>query len=458
MLRRFPFLSMIEIEFVVVIGIYIAIMLAPALHSSAAVFATNAVVVIFSLLGILSEPDRSYSARKMVYLYVFFFMGLAPLMQFKTGAQTVGGYIIAESTYVKVNLIMAGVLVLFEVSYRFFYTHILRPFMRPRPAVEAVSEKKKRLWRNLMLGFGILSVVLTVAYFHAEPIRLLVRGLSRNEFGFTLERTSDIYLQFALNWIVRPLSALCCINYLAMGKNRTYKALLLCLMLIAYFPTSLERVRAAVFYIALLIMLLPSLRFRNRFALIFVAGFLIVFPLLENFRIWSDKGFDWPEFNIHMFDSMHYDSYQSFAFAFQNGFVDFTGQVSEFFLFWIPRIFWPTKPMNSGYRIAHTYDLDYDFIAMNFWGEGYILCGIVGVILFTFLLAWIVSKMDYTYYETFAGSTRNLFAPFYLLFLGLIFFCLRGDIIGGLIETITILGLNYLVYRLSLYLLRTNQA
>ncbi len=46
---------MIEIEFVVVIGIYIAIMLAPALHSSAAVFATNAVVVIFSLLGILSE-------------------------------------------------------------------------------------------------------------------------------------------------------------------------------------------------------------------------------------------------------------------------------------------------------------------------------------------------------------------------------------------------------------------
>ena len=439
-------------------AIYFAVMITPSLHSSTFVYTSNAVLVALSLAGILSEPDRAYSARKFVYFFIFFFMGLASLMQFKTGAQTVGGYIIHEGTYTQVNCIMIGVIVLFELSYRYFYKHIRQPFMHPSVPPGEVEPHRRKQWRTVLLCISVAASIITIAYYHNEWVRLISRGVSGAEFDIHRERTLDVYINLGLRWFIRPLTALCCINYLVMGHSRKYKIVFLSLMLVAFFPTSLERLRAAVFYMALLIILFPALKFKNRFSLLFLGGILIVFPFLNNFRIWKSAGWSWPKFDLSMFCAPDYDSYQSFAFALQNKFIDFSGQVFELFFFWVPRAWWPEKPMPSGFKMAHIYDLDYDFITMNFWGEGYVFCGFIGIFLFTVALAWLIAKMDRNYWQVFGGSTRNLFAPFYCLFLGLVFFILRGDLIGAIVESGTILGLNYLIYRISLYFLKSNRA
>lgn len=438
-------------------AIYFVVMATPSLHSSGRVYTTNALVTGMSLWGILSDPDRSFSARKFVYLFIFFFMGLAPLMQFKTGAQTVGGYIIHESTYTQVNLIMVGVIILFQLSYTYIYKRISRPLMRPSLSAVDVPEQRRRLWRNVLLGISVFATLVTIAYYHNEMIRLFTRGISIEEYDIHRERSPDIYINMGLRWFIRPLVALCCLNYWVMGRNKVYKSIFLGLMLITFFPTSLERLRAAVFYMALLIVVFPALKYRNRFIALFFGGMLLIFPLLNNFRTWATSRWSWPQFDLSALCEPDYDSYQSLAYALQSKFIDFSGQIGELLLFWVPRIFWADKPMPSGYRMAHTYDLSYDFISMNFWGEGYVTCGLAGILLFTIGLAWLMAKLDRTFWHDFRGSNNNLFTPFYLLFVGLVFFILRGDLIGAIVETATILGLNYLIYRISLYFLKSNR-
>lgn len=446
-------------EFLVLSGLYAVMVLSEGIHCSAAVYWTNAVIVVYSLASLLRRSDRSYSARKFFFLFVLFFMGIAPLMQFKMGVEAVGGYTIEEGTYVRVNAMIIGVMALFEAVYFYSYHHIGRPLMRPSEGVVAVGESRRRRWRLTLLGISVACVAATVIYFIDEPIRLLVRTLECDNHGYDGQlRTGGTYLKLLMEWIVRPLPAVCCLVYWIMGRSRGWKVVFLVLMLVTCFPTAIERLRTATYYIALLIVAFPGLRYGNRFVNVFLGGILVVFPWLNNFRRWGTEGAEWYHVDFSMLWDINFDSYQSLAFAVQNHFIDFAGQAQEFLLFWIPRFFWPDKPQMSGYRMAKEFDLSYDFIAMNFWGEGYIMAGYAGVALFTVGAAWILAKVDKTYWHFYDGMPRSLFAGLFLLLISLEFYCLRGDLAGGLITTLSLLALYYGVGRLTYGFLGSNRA
>ncbi|TGY05115.1 oligosaccharide repeat unit polymerase [Muribaculum sp. NM65_B17] len=437
--------------FIFVMAIYAIMIASPGKYKSDAVYLSNAAIIIYSLLHILSNENKAYSAKKIFYLFIFFFMGIAPLMQFKMGTETVGGYKISEDTYIITNLITLLMLFIYDLTYNYSYKHINKPILTLDKT--PVSVKKIKKWRAILLGISIVSVAYTIFYFRNNLYLLIFRGLS-DIVGDDVSQKSGNFTGPLFDCIIRPLSVVCCINYWAIGKSKTYKFYFFILMLISCFPISLARLRTAAYYMPLLILAFPKIRYNNRFIFLFLIGFLVIFPLLNNFRTWSNGSFEFSNLDFNMFCNMNYDSYQSFAFVVQNGIVTYGRQLLVVLFFWIPRSIWPDKPYMSGRWVAHEHDLWFDQISMNYFGEGFINGGILGVIVFTIFLAFITAKFDKSYWIFYKGSPNNLFAPFFLLFIGMYFFFMRGDLMYGTQYTICLLGTNFLIYKISRHYLK----
>ncbi|MBD5274765.1 MAG: O-antigen polysaccharide polymerase Wzy [Bacteroides sp.] len=421
-------------------------------YDSEIVYITNSIIIIYSLIHIISNESKSYSAIKIFYLFIFFFMGFAPLMQYKLGTETVGGYKISESTYILTNIILIFVLIIFDLSYKYIIQSNKRNKIKKSIKYfdignELLIENAK--WRNILLCLAIFSTFFTIYTFRNTPWLLLIRGIEDLTGAPQTVSESGNFSGPLFDCIIRPISVLCCINYLALGKNRKYKFIFIIIALIGCFPTSLSRLRTAAYYMPILILLLPKLRYNNRFILFFIAGFLIVFPLLNNFRTWSTGKLSTPKFDFEMFCNMNYDSYQSLAFVIQNDIVTYGKQLSVALFFWIPRSIWPDKPYMSGRMVAHEYNLWFDQISMNYFGEGYLNAGIIGIFIFTIILANITARFDYSFWIKNKGNLHSFFAPFYLLFIGMYFFFMRGDLMYGLEYTLCLMIVNYFIYFIS---------
>lgn len=433
------------VYFLLVLGIYIIILNSKGIYSSNGVYISNALIIIYSLYHLLANENRAYSGKKVFYLFIFFFMGIAPILQYKNGDQTVGGYDIHESTYVLTNLLLLFMLFIFDLFYYLFYKSqnlniICRLFVR-EVFNKIVASKKIVV---LLLCISIFSLLFTIYYFKDNLYLLVFRGM--DGLGESENASSGNYLMAFFNSFIRPLSVVCCVNYFCIGKSRWLKFLFLLIMLLTCFPTSLARLRTAAYYLPLLIIMFPALRFKNRYVLLLSLGLLFVFPFLNSFRNW-DGSLNF-SLDFSMFRSMNFDSYQSLAFVIQNDIVTYGRQLLLVFFFWIPRAIWESKPYMSGIMVADEYGLWFQQISMNYFGEGYLNGGIAGMCLFTIILAYVTALFDKLYWKYNNGSVRSLFSPFYLLFIGMYFFFMRGDLMYGTQYTVMLLFANYFVFKL----------
>lgn len=435
------------IQFLILLSIYVIILNSSGVYSDEMVYISNALIVVYSCYHILANEDRAYSAKKTFYLFVFFFMGIAPILQYKNGDQTVGGYDIYESTYISVNFTLFLILVCFDCFYSFFYKY--QKFRRLKrifiDETFILKEKERKCFRILLLAISILSLCCTVYYFKDRLYLLLLRGIEGQESEVT---ESGNFLSPLMNNFIRPLSVVSCVNYFCIGNSKKMKLTLLFIMLLTCFPTSLARLRTAAYYLPIVIILYPAFRWKNRYTIFFSSGLLFIFPLLNSFRNWTNEGFAGMKLDFEMFRSMNFDSYQSFAFVFQNDIVTYGKQLLLVFFFWVPRSIWESKPYMSGRMVAHEYGLWFDQISMNYWGEGYLNGGIIGVFVFTIVLAYVTVAFDKLYWEYNRGNVKTIFAPFFLFFISIYFFFMRGDLMYGFQYTIMLLVSNLLIFKL----------
>lgn len=415
-------------------------------YNSNMVYITNALVIIYCAYHLLANESKSYSAKKVFYIFIFFFMGIAPVLQYKNGDQTVGGYDIYEDTYILTNLILLGILFSFDFFYHVFYTHKSFGLIQNKIFAETlkpITENKKI--RIFLLIFSLFSFLFTLYYFRDSLYMLIFRGIE----GVETEKlpASGNYFESFFSTVIRPLSVVCCVNYWCIGKRKLFKVLLLIIMLLTCFPTSLARLSVAAYYLPLLIIMFPSLRWKNRYVLLLSFGLLVIFPFLDIFRNWDNDSISLKP-NFEMFRTMHFDSYQSFAFVIQNNIVTWGKQLLLVLFFWIPRTIWETKPYMSGIMVADDYGLWFSQISMNYFGEGYINAGIAGVFIFVVILAYVTALFDKFYWQYNNGNVKSLFAPFFLFFIGMYFFFMRGDLMYGTQYTVMLLLTNYAVFKL----------
>lgn len=265
-------------------------------------------------------------------------------------------------------------------------------------------------------------------------------------------RVSLSQLQWLIyQYFIYPMPTVSLIVYILFCKKKPIVSIILFFMFIMANPaTGMARFQAAALYIGVLVSVLPMiLNYRSVMISIFFFGMFFVFPVLDLFRMFSSEtsALSWSWSSGFLY-SGNFDSFQSFARVLEAGIVTYGYQLIGALLFFVPRSVWLDKPSGSGAFVAEASYLDFSNISMNFFGEGYINFGIVGVIIFPAFLAYVCSFFDKGYWRL-SSVMKPTFRAFYAVSFGMLFFLLRGDLLSALSYTVGLASSIFLAVFLS---------
>ena len=216
--------------------------------------------------------------------------------------------------------------------------------------------------------------------------------------------------------------------------------IIMCLLLTS-FPTGIARYAMASIYGALFLTLFPQLKKNNFFIVAFMIGFVIILPFLNSFR---RTAFEDVNILLNLLKAVKnipvawlaadYDAFTTMCMALEyvwaHG-VTFFRQLLGVVLFFIPRAFWPSKPVGSGHTVAIASGMMFSNISMPLPGEGYINFGIIGVILFAFVTGYLTKSLDRAFWLAGAADeSRNIDLVYPVIMLMFFFIC-RGDLLSS---------------------------
>lgn len=139
--------------------------------------------------------------------------------------------------------------------------------------------------------------------------------------------------------------------------------------------------------------------------------------------------------------SLDYDTWSNFMAAIKYSEINsiiYGRQLIGVLLFWDPRSMWPSKPIGSGAFVAENmlmtrYDFWFTNISMPFPGEGYVNFGVIGIILFAFILSLVSKLTDEFYKYNDLRLILSLYVSFHMVFM------LRGDLMSSFAYLVGIL-------------------
>lgn len=395
------------------------------------IFITSIFIQVYSIINIFDDKEKPFSLKKIFFLFSVFFFGIAPLIQFYENSK-MWEQSLTEEQYFFMNIIIIVILITYNLFYKIFFKTFKAK--NKKSIVERLTiQDQLTTSQTAALIIIALSALLVVLHFNNFSLSsLLVRTGELKESVSTASETSSTQSLIVYNFF-RPMVMMCLLYYLYIPKKNIGVVILLSIIAVATcFPLGIARFATATLYIALLLVLFPSLKRKNLFTFVFIGGLLIVFPLLNNFRTinsFSEIGLNNAE--LSMFSTEHFDSYANTAQIILNDITTNGKQLLGVILFWIPRSIWHDKPLGSGSVLADTLNLKFDNIAVNYFAEGYINFGYIGILLFLVLLAYLTARIDYLFWVRLANNRRNAFYIVYLILLGLLFFILRGALISA---------------------------
>lgn len=434
----------------IAIIIVIIFVIASYTPSSWLVVITSIIIIILSAKGIFNSSSIKYGASQIFYIFTLFFLGIAPLIQYVEGVTLWGGRPFSDADYVKTNLLVIIALVI----YKHIYTRVLKykyeiSLLSSYSIVSNFKIKGKSVSTNRLVIISIISSIYIYLIYGGDIVTLLLRGAYVE---------SDVAMAGGLTYLlnsffIRPIPAVCFLLFKYYHKkNYVAEILLLLLMLLTNAPTGMPRFAVAAFYIPLAFIYAPMLKKQYNFALFMFVAVLIIFPFLNLFRL------DDPEFSLATSFSMmlegHFDSYQMFMRVVSTNHITYGYQLLGVILFFVPRSIWPNKPIGSGYLIAHENGYWHDNLAMNYFGEGYINFGIIGVIIFSIVLAYVNARVDRKYWIS-PNNCSCLYVLVYLEYVGMEFAILRGALLNIFPVFVGYTLAIFIVFYLSAYKNRT---
>ena len=387
------------------------------------IFISNFILLIIISFFMVFGDKYNYSINKLFYLYSYFFLGIAPILQYSYNINLWTNKDILEKEYLKLNIILIISLMFYQILYYLFSkrknTKLENYFLKK------FSLKNKKLKKSLLIILPLIVLFLTLYRLNFNFSLLFFKTNLRSSL---LSKYSQINSLLYNNFIVIiPFICLVIFKILKI-KNKIIEVCLLIIFLLVNFPTALSRYAVARVYIPIIILYSKILRkyFMLNFTIVF--GLLYLFPFLNQFRYF--KNFESIKFNLDfsMFLEGHFDSYQNFLRVINENIITNGKQLLGVILFWVPRSIWKEKPIGSGTLLAERADLTYSNIAMNYFGEGYINFGYIGIVLFIIFIAYINARFDKLYWNY---REKNYFVVFYLIMLSMEIFILRGDLMSS---------------------------
>ena len=385
--------------------------------------------ISFSLISLLSllflNKKNLFNSRTFFHLFNLVFLGFAGAIQFNYNSSYFINYSLKKESFLVTNLFIILLILIFEFSYRLKRSNnfSLREYN---------ITKKGKLF---LLTLSVIATSLTIIFLDFNFSELFFRE------KVSLRNASTTY-SLILDKAIRPIPPICFLLLLHLNKKLDYFCLLLGLLsLITFNPLGIPRYATASIYIPALILLAPQIIKKDNLVLIYLFSSFFIFPLLNLFRYSSISVQDRITFGLQGLQSVNFDTYQSLLLTIENGIITYGHQILGVFLFMIPRTIWPTKPQGTGSLIAETNDYIFDNVSANFFAEGYINGGIIGMILFTVFLGVQLKKTDSILWQ----NNNNSQHVFSLIFLNMVFFILRGDLMSAVAYTISYAALIYII-------------
>ncbi|MBS3992790.1 MAG: hypothetical protein KGZ87_03645 [Bacteroidetes bacterium] len=392
-------------------------------------------------MGAFSNFNKSpFSSNQIFFLFSIMFFGFAPLIQFNKHIYLWGNSMIHEESFIYTNIIIIFIL----LFYNLLYKSILGTFKKKTFALKEKFGKVSEM--KLFFVSFIASVI--VLYIYRENLTLLFfRELKFN--GVTVENqnldalASPVKLIFGL--FIRPIPVLLFLIFkLNCNKNSLKEFLLLLLVLITNFPLGLPRFYVAALYLPIFIIYFKSIFYKkNLLGYSILIGLLVVFPFLNQGRTVSDLSEFKISFDFEMLEEGHFDSYINFVRVIDQNIITYGKQLLGVLLFFVPRKIFPSKPIGSGGFLAEKLNLEFDHISMNYFAEGFINFGFLGIIIFILIIAYLNAKFDSVFEKIINSDGFNYHKILFLIYLGLMTFNLRGDLISCFAYT---LGLFFSLY------------
>lgn len=412
---------------------------------------TFSIYAIFTLLMCVSVKElynnrhMPFSLQKMFFIFWLFFISIAPVAQFKKNVRIWGGVPLTEWDYVYAGVILLIVLLIYNIVYNNNISRGSKPL-----SILLYCETIKIRYKKPTIIFNLILIticsLITLSYFwfcDFNPYLIFFRV--EDLMSDNSQQISPIQ-SLIFGATIRPLNLIIfCIYKMIYPKENKVAVIIFLLGLLAMFPTGTSRASAAAVYIPVVLVSIPLLRKRWVFVNVMMAAVFVIWPFLTLFR--NSEKLEEGKFVIDtsLFTAGDMDAFSSFARVLKFDIITYGYQLLGNFLFFVPRSIWADKPEGSSFLLSKICNLDLDNISCLYFAEGYINFGLIGVFLFTYVLARVSAALDRFYWIKCYSSA--LFSIIYFVCIGFIFLILRGDLLSSVSYFI---GMCVCIYLVSL--------
>lgn len=402
-------------------------------------FITNCLILIFSFLGMFLHPLKLYSLVKVVFIFIFIFFGLVPLIH------QVNNLVLYGNELHILDKINANFIILIGMMFFIAGSYLKASFFDK--LINSLPEIKKL---NIIYIIIFFLISLLILYKWNFDLKLLIfRGVGevmsdhlifKNDIdtNYSPKISYHFYSKF-----IRPMPIILLVIFTYFYKKNinTYNnkqklknsILFLVILLISVFltfPTGIDRLQTATYYIPFIIIFTKLWEKPFMMQLTLTGGVLTAFEFLDKFRNFDYQKFNF-KINMNFLKKGHFDAYENFVRAIEVDFITYGYQLKGALLFFIPRFLWKEKPIGSGSTLANQLDYVFGGIAMPFIGEGYVNYGAIGSFLFMLLLGIILGNLDRLAWSLKNSNKDCLFLYYYYFLFGLVFFLMRGDLLNS---------------------------
>lgn len=392
------------------------------------------IVQAVSLVNLLNSiRKKPYSLNMMHWFFVFIFYGMAGFIQYMHN-RFPWSTTASDETLQKVLL----VIILWIFSYMFGSKITLKFDKKFKVKFEGLNSKL-HYTNNFVILSTLISVSILVLVLSTVGIEASLSRGGPSAFEHDTQIGGLLLNSIFRNVIVYGLA----ISIINVKKNRKgglwVIVQVLCLSIVNS-PISMARFNVAIIYLGLLLLTFSFMKKGIKFILIFFFSFILIFPTINAFR---NLSFGDISLQAVFNDTVNgvatellagdYDAFamivNTFDYVSENGSTLGT-QLLGALLFFIPRVFWPSKPEGSGHTVLLARGAQFTNVSSPLIAEGLVNFNIIGVIIFAFFFGKFTSYIDKMYWKGEHRKEHRIIDIIYPFMLFMFFFMNRGDLLS----------------------------
>ena len=388
-------------------------------------------------MSVILSKDQVRPVAGVFWMFVYICLGVVPLAQLSTGASTILAVQVDDATLHATTAVTLLGCISFDLAYHLRFS---RNVARTAPVRTLRSLDTLRI-------FAVVAILGGLTYV-AQVGGIAVFFASRQEAGQALDQVSPDSGQ-AARAIISAFGSVACLvalifyfhalRMLRSSLNLLDVALMAALVglnVVVNNPISNSRYWTLAVLFGLVMPLIGSRKSLFNVAIIGgVVAAIFLFPLSDITRRTAGAGAMVQADSVwRMISTKDYDQFTMLAntlgFTRDDGFT-WGNQFLGALLFWVPRVIWPTKPLDSGVEVGQWMSSANVNLSSPLWAEAWINFGVAGVVLTFALLGLLSRKLD-SGFGTGALSAGSVGYLGVSIFSGYMFILLRGSLLQSM--------------------------